>query len=119
VTKNAYKPTGGPWSVLCDARLKKNIQPLKDALEKLLKLHGITFEWKEPQKHGNLKGRQMGLLADDVEKVFPEWISTVNGYKAVTYRGFEALVIEAIRQLKEENEILKLKIAELEKRLQR
>jgi hypothetical protein len=67
----------------------------------LLRLRGICFEWKEPEKQGNLTGPQMGMLAHEVEEVFPEWISTgTEGYKQLTVRGFEALVVEALRTLK-------------------
>jgi hypothetical protein len=53
----------------------------------------------------------MGLIAQEVEEVLPEWISTdPSGYKNMTVRGFEALVVEAFKQLKAENETLKAKL---------
>ena len=46
----------------------------------------------------------MGLIAQEVEKVFPDWVETgPEGYKRVTVRGLEALVVEALRQLNEEH----------------
>jgi hypothetical protein len=118
VEGEAYKPGGGSWAVLSDAKLKKNVQPLAGALEKILRLHGIAFEWKEPEKKGNLAGIQMGMIAQEVEKVFPEWVGTNSeGYKMLTYRGFEPLVVEAIRELKAENEMLKSKLEALESKL--
>jgi hypothetical protein len=118
VTGAATKPGGGPWSSPSDVCLKKSIRPLKSALEKLSRLRGVSFEWEEPEKQGNLRGAQMGLVAQEVEEVFPEWVDTdPSGYKILTVRGFEALTIEAFRELKGENETLKMKNEELEDRI--
>ena len=101
VNGNAFKPGGGSWGNTSDVRLKRHVRPLTGALDQLLRLRGICFEWKEPEKQGNLTGPQMGMLAHEVEEVFPEWISTdPEGYKQLTIRGFEALVVEALRTLK-------------------
>lgn len=108
INGTARKPGGGSWTNSCDQRLKKNIQPVNNALKRLLGLRGMTFEWKEPEQYGNLVGKQIGLLAQDVEKVFPDWVGTgPDGFKEVTIRGFEALTIEAMRELKKEIEELR------------
>ena len=53
----------------------------------------------------------MGLIAQEVEEVFPEWTDTdPSGYKNLTVRGFEALAVEAFKELKAENEALKKKL---------
>lgn len=118
VNGDAAKPGGGPWTDSSDIRLKKNIKPLKGVLEKILKLRSVTFEWKEPKEHGNLTGIQMGMIGQEVEKVFPQWVGTdKNGYKSITFRGFEALTVEAIRELKAENDALKQRIEALESKL--
>ena len=60
---------------------------------------------------GNLSGPQTGLIAQDVEKAFPEWVSTgSDGYKELTIRGFEALTIEALREIKTDVEQLKRRL---------
>ena len=84
-----------------DARLKRNIRPLEGALEKLLALHGIEFEWQHKEMARVQPGRRAGLLADDVAKVFPGWVhhDPSTDMKLVGPQGFEALVIEAMRQL--------------------
>jgi hypothetical protein len=108
VDKNGsvYSATGVYSS--SDARLKQNIAPLPAALSRLLRLRGVTFEWKDPAKHGNLTGTQIGMIAQEVEQVFPEWVGTdADGYKTLTYRGFEALTVESFRELKAENDALK------------
>ncbi|MCK9621367.1 MAG: tail fiber domain-containing protein [Methylobacter sp.] len=110
ISEKAYMPGGGTWTAPSDERLKKNIEPLANALNKLLQLRGVRFEWQEPEKMGNLVGPQLGLIAQEVEKVFPEWISTgPEGYKELTIRGFEALTIEALRELKKDIENLRQK----------
>jgi hypothetical protein len=108
VRGNAYKPGGGFWAATSDVRLKKSVRSLKGALEKLSRLRGVSFEWKNPQEQGNLRGEQMGLVAQEVEEVFPEWIDADSkGYKSMTVRGFEALVVEAFKELKAELEDLR------------
>ena len=113
ITGTTRKPGGGTWTNSSDAQLKKNVKPLEAALDKLLQLRGVRFEWRNPKKMGNLTGPQLGLIAQDVEKVFPEWVSTgPDGYKELTIRGFEALTIEALRELKTEIESLHQKVEE-------
>jgi hypothetical protein len=91
-----------------DARLKQNIAPLTPPLTRLLRLRGVTYEWRDPEKHGNLRGPQIGMIAQQVEEVFPDWVGTdAEGYKTLTYRGFEALTVESLRELKAENDRLK------------
>ena len=105
VSGNASKPGGGSWTNSSDIRLKKSVKPISDALGLLLQLRGVGFEWKEPERMGNQTGPQMGLIAQEVEKVLPEWVSYgPEGYKELTVRGFEALTVEAIRELKNEIE---------------
>jgi hypothetical protein len=105
VNGSAAKPGGGSWSNFSDVRLKKNIDELSNSLDKLLALRGVTFEYKDPTSRLALPGRQIGMIAQDVEKVFPEWVDEdAEGYKYVTVRGLEALVVEALRELKTEKD---------------
>jgi len=119
VTGNAWKTGGGHWEVWSDARLKKNVKPLNGALVEMLKLDGVTFQWKDPKKFNNMDGVYMGMVAQDVEKVFPEWVGLgpEGKYKTFSPIGFEALTVEAIRELKSENDVLKAKNLELEARI--
>jgi hypothetical protein len=103
--------TSGP----SDQRLKRDIATLTGALNKLSQLRGVTFYWNDSAKMGNQTGPQMGFVAQEVEKVFPEWVSVgPNGYQAVTFRGFEALTVEAIRELNTQIEDLRASLAKLE-----
>ncbi len=98
-----------------DARLKQNIKPIAGAIDQLLKLQGVTFEWKEPEKHSNKTGAQIGFIAQEVEKVFPQWVHTdADGFKEVSVGQVEGLEVEAIRTLKSENDELKARIDRLE-----
>ena len=100
VNGSAAKTGGGTWSVFSDARLKKNIRDLDSALERLLQLRGRTFEFIDPEAHFGLPGQQIGLIAQEVENVFPEWIDEdEDGTRILTIRGFEALTIEALREM--------------------
>jgi hypothetical protein len=113
VNGTAGKPGGGSWSTASDERLKKNIEPINDALETMLKLRGRTFEYRDPDRVNELPGRHTGMVAQEVEQIFPEWVDEAkDGYKRVTYRGFEALTVEAIRDLRREKDA---QIAALEK----
>jgi hypothetical protein len=119
VTQNAYKPGGGSWSSTSDARLKKNVRPLAGALDKLLALQGVSFEYIDPAKIHELSGERMGLIAQEVEKVFPDWVETgPDGFKRVTVRGLEALVVEALRELRAEQAKDQALRESLEKRLE-
>ncbi len=106
VFANAYKPGGGPWSTPSDRRLKKNIEPLDGALGRLLMLRGATYEYIDPEKALGLPGRQNGFIAQEVQQVFPDWVAVgPNGYLTVTPRGFEALTVEALRELKAADDV--------------
>jgi hypothetical protein len=103
VDGTASKPGGGSWSALSDARLKKSIQPLIGVLGQLLQLRGVTYEYADPSKFGELPGEHIGMVAQDVEQVFPSWVDTGrDGYKRVTFRGFEAVTVEAVRELEQQ-----------------
>ncbi len=105
VNGSAGKPGGGSWTNASDRRLKKNIAGLENSLDKLLNLRGVTFEYKDPKAINELEGQRIGVIAQEVEKVFPDWVDErADGYKAVTYRGFEAVVVEAIRELRSEKD---------------
>ena len=89
----------GVWSNLSDERLKTNIQPLTGALDKVMQLRGVTFEWKSPEEHGNRTGLEKGFIAQEVEKVFPEWVGTdTNGFKYIEPAGINAVLVEAIQE---------------------
>jgi endosialidase-like protein len=98
-----------------DSRLKKNVQPLSGSLDVLLKLHGVAFEWKDPEEQGHHSGVQRGFIAQDVEKVLPEWVGVdANGFKTLNTTGLEPMVVESLRTLKAENDALRDRVNALE-----
>ena len=104
-TDSAAKPTSSGWTISSDQRLKKNIRPIESALDKLMDLRGVTYQWRDPASQGDMAGTYTGMIAQDVEKVFPEWIrDDANGFKTLTVIGFEGIVVEALRQLRAEKD---------------
>jgi hypothetical protein len=96
-----------------DDHLKTNVSQLCNALNNITKVHGVSFEWnQEAESVGASAGdKQIGVLASEVEAVYPELVSTSgNGYKSVDYTKLTAVLIEAVKELKNENEILKEEI---------
>jgi hypothetical protein len=83
-----------------DRDLKKNIKPIKNAIEKVEQIGGYTFDWKKDKKniHG-FSGHDVGVIAQEIEAVLPEVVTTrENGYKAVRYEKIIPLLIEAIKE---------------------
>ncbi|MBL8880568.1 MAG: tail fiber domain-containing protein [Phycisphaerales bacterium] len=119
VNGNASKPGGGSWAAYSDRRLKRDILQLNNALDSLLQIRGCTFEYKDPSTIHERSGTQIGVIAQEVEAVFPGWVDdNANGYKTVTFRGFEAVTIEAMRELRSENDELRANNRALESRIQ-
>jgi hypothetical protein len=100
-----------------DERFKQNITPITTPLQKLLQLNGVEYDMKKEafQKNNFASSRQMGLLAQSVEKVVPEAVSeNADGYKGVDYAKLVPLLIEAIKEqqkqiMQQQKEINQLK----------
>ena len=90
---------------ISDISLKKDVKELggKEFLEKILLLKPVQFKWKENEQES------VGLLAQEVEKIFPELVKEANGLKYIDYGRLTIYLIEAIKELKNEIEILKSK----------
>lgn len=89
-----------------DERLKKDVVVISDALDKISKLNGVIYTWKDDTHLAGI--REPGVIAQELEKVLPEAVVTKNdGYKAVKYDKVISLLIEGIKELKSEIEILK------------
>ena len=75
-----------------DKTLKKNIKSITNPLERIIQLEGVSFNWKKDNQES------IGLIAQDVEKVFPELVSTnKEGLKTVAYGNLIAPLIEALK----------------------
>jgi hypothetical protein len=96
-----------------DKRLKKDIKPLSNSLSKLSALGGYQYYWQDKNRSQSL---QTGVIAQEVELEMPELILTdEEGNKAVNYNGLIPHLIEAMKELKKENDLLKKRIEKLEK----
>ena len=81
-----------------DERLKDNIQPIENPLDKMNKIGGYTFVWNN--KQSTYKGKDVGVVAQEIEEVLPEVVTTRGtGYKAVKYEKIVPLLIESIKEL--------------------
>jgi hypothetical protein len=92
-----------------DIRLKENIVKIPNALDKILKISGNTFTWKDGFEEVHSKtGIDIGVIAQEIESILPDIVVTRhNGYKGVQYEKLVALLIEAIKELKNEIDELK------------
>ena len=98
-------------SVSSDIALKENINIVDNALDKVSKLRGVSFDWKREGK-----GSSIGLIAQDVEPILPELVSeaptfgdSTDTHKTLNYNGIIGLLVESIKELKDE--IMELKNA--------
>ncbi len=114
----------GTLSGPSDERLKENIQPLTGALAKVMQLTPATYNFKSEYSKMNLaKGNQMGFLAQNLEKVYPDLVvdnydkqmnpGSLFQFKSVNYIGMIPVLTEAIQELQTEVELLKQQNAEL------
>ncbi|MEM7201331.1 MAG: tail fiber domain-containing protein [Planctomycetota bacterium] len=104
-----------------DRRLKHNVRGLDGALNKLLALRGVTFEYLDPKAIGAAEGVHTGFIAQELEDVLPDWVDEHPGHKRITPQGlsFQAITVEAVRELHEKNETLAAENRALEQRLAR
>lgn len=107
VAGTAAKSGGGSWAVFSDERLKHDIKPMAGTLDRLLQLRGYTYEYDAYAIESRLAlpGTQIGLMAQEVERVFPDWVAKdAQGYRYVTERSTTALMVEALRDLRAEKD---------------
>lgn len=128
---NQSSPDGNLWggwkyngSIICvapcsDINAKKNISPLENSLDKVLKLNGVSFDWNEKVVPilASTQQRQIGLIAQQVEEVVPEVveITTVenNELKSVNYEVLTSLLIEAVKEQQAQIDQLKETVQKL------
>ncbi|MBL7716422.1 MAG: tail fiber domain-containing protein [Bdellovibrionales bacterium] len=97
-----------------DARLKENVVTYENALDTVAALRGVRFDWK---KSGI---SEIGFIAQEVEAVDPVLVTTGNDAmktKAVKYANITAILVEAVKELKDQNAELRKKVSDLEARL--
>ena len=96
-----------------DQRFKKNIELISEPIRKLMQLNGVTYQYRADEFPGRGfdNRQQVGVIAQDVEKILPQLVSTDGqGYKAVDYPKLIPLLIEAIKAQQKEIEELKKEV---------
>lgn len=102
---------GKSWTAWSDKNLKENFDSIPDALTKLKQLKGMYYNFKTKYCTSSIPRKEMGLIAQDVEKVIPEVVNTrEDGTKGIIYDDLNALYVEAIKELDK-------KITQLEKEI--
>ena len=99
----------GDLNINSDARLKANIISLGATLSKLLQIDGKTYTMKKDANHK----KKIGLLAQDIEKVFPELVTETNDIKSVNYQGLVPVLINAMKEQQEEIDELKALVKQI------
>jgi hypothetical protein len=106
---NIFAP--GTFTSTSDARLKKNITPLGTTLDKITALNGYTYNWISPTRDQH---QQIGLLAQEVQKLFPQLVTEFKGDNdepslGINYLGLIPILIEGMKeQQKQIDQLLKL-----------
>ncbi len=98
-----------------DRRLKKDFSLIRNSLLNIYQLNGFHYKWIEETRSKDL---QTGLIAQEVQKIFPELVQTnEKGFLSINYIGLVPHLIEAVKELRDENISLKTKNQTLETRL--
>jgi hypothetical protein len=111
--------TGSITPPSSDIRMKKNIKPLSDVIRKLAMVNPVKFDWRveEFKDRQFPRTRQIGLIAQEVEKEFPELVRTdKEGYKSLDYDKFTAVLLGAIKEQQSQIESLKKEIESIKTR---
>lgn len=140
VTGNVF--SDGGIFITSDKRFKQDIQQLESVLEKINQLDGVSYAYRleEFKERGFSEGTHLGLIAQNLEEVYPELVKTYeDGYKAVNYDGLIPVLIEGIKaqqadievldsekeelqqeviQLNEENTVIQNRLDELESKME-
>jgi hypothetical protein len=105
--------TSGAWQQLSDTSLKENIAPLENPIEKIKMINGVSFNWINQDLGA---GSQIGVLAQEVEQVLPEAVSTnEEGNKMISYASLIPLLIESIKEQQKAIDALKAELATIKK----
>ncbi len=86
-------PFGFPCCPFSDAALKTDVTPLSAATNKLLQIQGVTFNWKDDGR------ADIGVIAQDVQKVYPQLVRNDKEYLRVDYEKLVAPLIESVREM--------------------
>ena len=97
-----------------DYRLKENVKPIVGALDKVLNLKGVNFEWIDKESRGH--GKQIGMIAQQVQKHVPEVVFEKDDVYGMNYSPLVSLLVEAIKDQQPQIDELKQRLDKLERR---
>jgi hypothetical protein len=100
--------TATDFNSTSDINLKENVQPINNPLEKITQINGVTFSWK------STKEPSAGVIAQEVEKVFPNIVKDNEKFKNINYNGLIGLLIEGMKEQQKQINTLMNKIQQLE-----
>jgi hypothetical protein len=93
-----------------DSRLKENVTPISNPLEKIQQIGGYEYDWIPMEGIHENEGHDVGVIAQEIESILPEIVTTrENGFKAVKYDRIVALLIECIKEQQKQIDELKNK----------
>jgi hypothetical protein len=108
----SWKLNGVPIETTSDGRLKTNITPLQNSLDKILQLQGVEYDRTDQEKH------EIGMVAQEVEKVIPDLVKeNSEGIKILEYQNLTSVLVEAIKEQQEQINSLKETVQELSTKL--
>ena len=94
-----------------DAKYKENVKPIENALDKVMDLEGVSFDWKENSEVLDIK-EDIGFIAQDVQKVIPELVKeNEDGNLSLRYQGLIPVLLEAMKQQQKQIDELKSQIS--------
>ena len=99
--------TAADFNSSSDIKLKTNVQRISDPLDKIIRIEGVSFNWKKDNSPS------IGVIANELEKVLPQLV-TDSDPKAVNYNGLIGVLIEAVKEQQSEIDSLKERISKLE-----
>jgi len=99
------------FTTTSDERLKTNIKKIEDPLEVISHLEGVKFNWIADGSD------DVGLIAQDVERCLPEAVTEIKDIKSVNYNGVVGLLVESVKELSKDNQLLRMEIESLKRKL--
>ena len=115
LTVNGDLTVTGTITELSDRRYKTEIEPVKNALQKIQAIDAVYYQW-DKETHPELvvsDEREIGVIAQDVEKVFPELVKTnEKGFKSVNYSKLSAVLLQVVKEQQERIDNLEKKYSE-------
>jgi hypothetical protein len=99
-----------------DARSKRNVKALSGALDRVMRLRGVSYEWKTDERNPKAQSR-LGVIAQEVQQVVPEAVSVSERGAGVSYSALVPLLIESVKSLKQECDALRTDVSKLKEQV--